>query len=207
MQLIDRLSAAAGFLVLAWASVACAGADVPVLRSGVYEGLALAVGPGGSVEGLFVHEQGQGVTKRCSFFLKGAVARDGTVKVDSWSVSARMYGDLRTTPSGLMLRLPQAREHSGCGLVLPSETDFALELSSVEATRWIALRVVSAARVALVDKPGEQHAGKFSLPKGSPLGVLQVKGQWLEVESLLDLNHRAKGWVRQTDASPLAPKP
>lgn len=192
---------------VALAGAACAGTAVPALRSGVYEGLALAVDPDGRVDGLFVQEQGEGVAKRCSFRLHGVLNPDGSLNIQSWSGTARLPGDLRATRSGVLLRLPNAREHAGCGLVLPPEIDNRLELSRVEATRWLSLRVMLAEGVTLQDKPGGAAMDGGRMPKGTQVGVLQSLGAWLEVESLTDLHERARGWVRHADTSSWTAKP
>lgn len=186
-------------VLIGWQSAAANGAGS--LQSGYYEGLMLAVDSDGSVTGYFREDQGEGVTKSCSFFLAGQ-RRDDRAEVATWS-SSKLRGEISPTASGVMLRLPQGREHDGCGLVLPPSINTGLTLDKVYDAGWRELRRIAAERAYLHPAPAGRP-GRAFVVRGDVVGVLERHGSWLQVE-YRGANRSTRGWVRDADAERLRP--
>jgi hypothetical protein len=176
-----------------FAASAFAETPAPRLRSGIYEGLMLAVDPQGGITGYYREEQGEGVTKTCSFFLTGNVAA-GATPVITWS-SRRFPGALTPQSDGVELRIEQGREHSGCGLVLMPEISSGLEFEQVRETNWRELRRVVDKRANFHSAPSDAKKTRAFVVTGDVVGVIAESGEWLEVE-YPGKKKTTRGWVR-----------
>jgi hypothetical protein len=188
-----------------FAASAFAKTPAPRLRSGVYEGLMLAVDPQGGITGYYREEQGEGVVKTCSFFLTGKAAA-GATPVMTWS-SQRFSGTLTPRSDGVELRIKQGDEHSGCGLVLPPLIATGLEFDLVQETNWRELRRIADKRVNFHSAPSEAKKLRAFVVTGDVVGVISESGEWLEVE-YPGQKKTTRGWVRAAATQKLtAPAP
>lgn len=177
-------------------------ADGPI-RPGRYEGFSLAVGPGGEVAGYFRQQQGEGVVKSCAFFLSGHQANGGRIAVLTWSRQV-FPGTLAATDGGVVLTVPRAGLHPGCGLVLPPAISEGLELSLVSREHWMDLRRVTTSGAVLRAAPGAGAKRVARLAAGEVLAVRARRGGWLQVDDLQS-GHRATGWVPASATEALMP--
>jgi hypothetical protein len=175
------------------AASAAAETPAPRLRSGIFEGLMLAVDPQGGITGYYREEQGEGVVKSCSFFLAGKVAA-GATPVMTWN-DERFPGTLTPLSDGVELRVKQASEHPGCGLVLSPEIASGLEFSLVRETYWRELRRIDNKRVNFHSAPSEEKKMRAFVVAGDVVGVIAESGEWLEVE-YPGTQKTTRGWVR-----------
>jgi hypothetical protein len=176
-----------------FASSAVAEPPAPRLRSGIYEGLMLAVDPQGGVTGYYREEQGEGVTKTCSFFLAGKVTA-GATPVITWSSNQRFPGTLTPLSDGVELRIEQGREHPGCGLVLLPTIESGLEHSLIRETNWRELRRIVDKRANFYSSPSDAKKTRAFVVTGDVVGVIAESGEWLEVE--YPGKKTTRGWVR-----------
>lgn len=157
--------------------------------SGTYEGLSLAVDRDGSVTGYFVEEQGVGVTKTCSFYIKGKATSDD-IRIITWSDEV-LKGKLRVVESGVELKIPEGREHTGCGLVMLPEIEEGIPFQLVRKASWAHLRWVPK-KVALYSTASSEKPSGF-LNRGEVVGVIAEKAGWLKVETLGV--KKMEGWI------------
>lgn len=162
--------------------------------SGTYEGLSLAVDRQGNVTGYFREEQGIGVTKSCSFFLTGKATSD-EIELLTWS-DLVLGGKLRSVRDGVELKIPEGREHSGCGLVLLPQIEEGLPLDMVGKANWTHLRQVPKKVALYPTASSEKQSG--SLRRGEVVGVITEKAGRLKVETLGQ--KKIGGWI-QADAA------
>jgi hypothetical protein len=172
------------------------------LKSGIYEGLMLAVSQQGAVSGYYREVQGTGVSKSCSFFLSGQVT-GGQTDVVTWNIEA-FPGSLRSADRGVVLRIANGRDHPGCGLVLSPLISEGLPLDLVSAADWISLRRVSVKKAFLFPKPEGGQKTRSYVVMGDVVGVLSQSGDWLAVEYVAG-EKPVKGWMRTTEARELTP--
>jgi hypothetical protein len=184
---------AAWLCAVLFAASAFAEAPAPRLRSGIFEGLMLAVDPQGGITGYYREEQGEGVVKSCSFFLAGKVAANAT-PVMTWDTQ-RFPGTLTPLSDGVKLRIKQGSEHPGCGLVLSPLIASGLELSLVRETNWRELRRIVNKRVNFHSAPSDEKKMRAFVVAGDVVGVIAESGEWLEVE-YLGKEKTTRGWVR-----------
>jgi hypothetical protein len=175
------------------ATSAFAETPAPRLRSGIFEGLMLAVDPLGGITGYYRQEQGQDVVKSCSFFLAGKVAADAT-PVITWN-DKRFPGTLTPLSDGVEMRIEQGPEHPGCGLVLSPEIASGVEFSLVRETNWRELRRIGNKRVNFHSAPSEAKKMRAFVVAGDVVGVIAESGEWLEVE-YPGQEKTTRGWVR-----------
>lgn len=183
---------AAGLCTMLLAASASAEAPAPRLHSGVFEGLMLAVDAQGGLTGYFHQEQGEGVTKSCSFFLTGHVGT-GATPVTTWSTTQHFSGTLTPQSDGVELRIEQGREFAGCGLVLLPEIASGMELDQVQETKWRELRRITDKRANFYSAPSEAKKTRAFVVTGDVVGVLSESGEWLEVE--YPGKKTTRGWV------------
>lgn len=189
-------------LLLAGCAVAVPAQAAP-LRSGLYEGLVLAVAPDGRVSGRYREEQGEGVTKTCQFTLTGRAAPTGAA-ITAHGGGTSFRGRIVATPSGdVVLTLPHARDLPGCGLVLMPEVDRGLELDLSGAGGWSELVQVRAARVSLRPQP-TGAAGRAYVVRGDVLGVIARRSAQVQVIYPSARANPSRGWV---DAAAVGPLP
>jgi hypothetical protein len=172
------------------------------LHSGIYENLVLAVDPAGDVIGRYEESQGEGVSKNCSFFLKGK-ARSGEANLITWSDRV-LPGVLRAVKDGVELKVPSGGDHAGCGLVLLPQMSEGIPLDLVRRTKWLDVRVVAAEQAVLHPKPADSRQTVGFFPRGTMVGVLTKKDGWLLVEST-QLEHKKVGWIKEGEAKEPTP--
>ena len=153
----------------------------------------LAVDAQGGITGYYREDQGEGVVKRCAFFLAGKVAA-GESPVVTWN-QGKFPGSLTPSSDGVKLRVDQGREHPGCGLVLLPQIASGLELDLVGAATWQELRRIVDTRANLHSAPDEGKKMRAFLTKGDVVGVIAESGDWLHVE-YPDKGKTTRGWVR-----------
>jgi hypothetical protein len=196
---------AAWLCAVLFAASSFAEPPAPRLRSGIFEGLMLAVDPQGGITGYYREEQGEGVVKRCSFFLAGKVAA-GATPVMTWG-NQRFPGTLTPLSDGVELRIKQGSEHPGCGLVLPPLIASGLGFDLVRETSWRELRRVVDKRVNFHSAPSEAKKLRAFVVAGDVVGVIAESGEWLEVE-YPGTEKTTRGWVRAAATQKLtAPAP
>ena len=188
-------------LLVAGCGVATPAGAAP-LRSGLYEGLVLAVAPDGRVTGRYREEQGEGVIKTCAFTLTGRAAANGAAIVARGGGTV-LRGRLAVALGGVTLTLPHARDLPGCGLVLMPEIDRGLELDRTGAGGWRELVRVKAARVSLKAQPTGAPSRAYVV-RGDVLGVTARRGGQVQVVYPSARANPSKGWV---DAATVAPLP
>jgi hypothetical protein len=172
------------------------------LKSGIYEGLMLAVDAQGDVTGYYRDVEGSGVTKTCSFFLAGR-EKSGRADVVTWNVEA-FPGSLQSADQGVVLRIENGRDHPGCASVLPPLISEGMLLDLDSGANWISLRRVTAKRSYLLKKPNDRKGGGAYLVTGDLVGVISQSRDWLDVE-YANAGRRTRGWLRATDTAELKP--
>lgn len=200
---LARLAAGLFACLLAWAGTARAGdTAAPRLAAGVYEGLLLAVDDQGAITGYYSEEQGEGVSKRCSFFLAG---QDGTgeVPVKTWRTEV-FPGTLQAEARAVRLKIEQGRDHPGCGAVLLPQIATGLSLTRLEATRWTSLRRIVAARAYFHAAPQPDKRQRGFVVQGDVVAVLARRGDWLQV-AYPGAKATTVGWMPVADSAALTP--
>lgn len=169
------------------------------LRSGVYEGLMLAVDAQGAINGYFREGQGSGVTKTCSFYLSGREKGDGANVVTR---SAEAFpGTLKAADQGVILQIANGRDHPGCASVLPPLISEGMLLDLDARADWTSLRRVIAKKSYLFQKPNARK-GRSYLVMGDVVGVLAKSRDWLSVEYPGE-GKRVRGWIPAGDTAEL----
>lgn len=172
------------------------------LHSGIYEGLMLAVDPDGKIQGQFREEQGQGVTKTCSFFLVGQTAGAATIPIQTWQHDI-FPGTLSPTPTGVELAIPLGREHPGCDLVLLPAISRGIEFSETRRTAWRQLAQITVPRAVLRAAPTEGQKSRPYVVQHDIVGVIDRRPNWLHVEYVKADQGTVVGWISATEAVPL----
>ncbi|WP_156348577.1 hypothetical protein [Sphingomonas sp. Leaf23] len=197
--------AAVGLLLIA----GCAEARPPAattLRSGLYEGLSLAVAPDGRVVGHFLMEGER--DRRCDFVVTGRVdARGATIRAlaTPYGAARPPVGRIDPTGDGVRLTLPGSGNLSGCAQVAGPFLDDpkGLELSRTGAGGWSDLARVRLAKVALRARP-DAPAGKAYVVKGDVVGIAARSGANVRVIYPSDRQARSEGWVAASALEPVA---
>ncbi len=184
--------------VLSLCAAAPAFAVSGALHSGQYEGLMLAVTPQHQVEGFYAEELGEGVTRRCTFYLQGKPEA-----LTTW-VDEAYPGSVASSSDGVTLTVEQGRQHPGCLSVLMPEIATGLELTQTAEKNWIGLVTVSADKAYLLKTPGASAAKRAYIVKGDVVGVLAFKDGWAEVEFTNAEDRAFTGWISQDQFSRLA---
>lgn len=197
-KITSSLIAVTIFIILVIPAVVIA-AD---LKSGIYENLALAVAPNGTVIGRYEESQGEGVSKNCSFFLRGK-SRNGEATVITWSDHV-LSGIVKAVKGGVDLKVAKGTEHAGCGLVLLPQISDGLALDLVRQTKWLDLVRITTERAVLHTDPSGSGETRGFLHKGTTVGVITRRNGWLLVESIFQQKAKS-GWIRESEAK--QPKP
>lgn len=177
-------------------------AEGPRFESGVFEGLMLAVDEQGLVTGYYQEDQGEGVTKRCSFFLSGQ-AGAGTIPILTWRNEV-FPGTLQAADRSVRLQIERGREHPGCAAVLLPQIASGIGLDRVAEARWTALRRIASYRSHFHSEPQQANRLRAFVVRGDVVGVLAERGDWLQVE-YLGPKARTSGWIRARDTAKPAP--
>ncbi|WP_248751211.1 hypothetical protein [Pseudomonas sp. MWU15-20650] len=187
--------------VLSLCSVASAFAGSAALHSGRYEGLMLAVTPEHQVEGFYSEAMGEGVTRRCAFYLQGQPEA-----LTTW-LDAAYPGRVAASSDGVTLTVEQGRQHPGCINVLMPEIATGLELTQTANKKWIGLVTVSADKAYLLKTPGAKADKRPYIVKDDVVGVLAFKDGWAQVEFINAKDRSFTGWISQGQYARLvAPK-
>lgn len=187
MRMITTRLVASMMVVLA---VGTASAEPQSLRSGKYESLLVAVDSTGGFEGYFSEQSGE--MFKCSFYLKGSSV---TGEATTWS-SASMPGTIRMIDDGVILAIPEGRDHPGCPNVLIPEIATGVEYTKTHATAWVSLVTVKSDKALLMASPDANAKHKAYVVKGDVVGVIEFKEGWAQVEFINDNDHSYKGWIR-----------
>ena len=166
-----RFAAAAALTLIAGCAEARPPA-APALRSGLYEGLVLAVAPDGRVVGRFLMED---AGRRCDFVVTGrSDAKGATVRAlaTPYGAARPPVGRIDATDDGVRLTLPGSGNLSGCALVAAPFLDDpnGLDLSRIGAGGWSDLARVRAAKQPLSAQPGGA-TGKAYVVRGDVVGI------------------------------------
>lgn len=171
------------------------------LHSGKYEGLMLAVTPEHQVEGFYAEEMGEGVTRRCAFYLQGKPEALTTWLDDAFP------GSVTASSDGVTLSVERGREHPGCINVLMPEIATGLDLTQTASKNWIGLVTVSADKAYLQKTPGAKAIKRPYIVKDDVVGVLAFKEGWAQVEFINVQDRSFIGWISQDQYARLsAPK-
>lgn len=178
----------------------------PTLRSGLYEGLSLAVAPDGRVVGHFLMEDAG--NRRCDFVVTGrSDARGATIRAlaTPYGAARPPAGRIDPTSDGVRLTLPGSGNLSGCAQVAGPFLDDpkGLELSRTGAGGWADLARVRAAKVPLSAQPGGA-AGKAYIVRGDVVGIAARSGGNVRVIYPSDRKVRSEGWVPAAALEPVA---
>jgi hypothetical protein len=202
MKWVRFLCAGAVFLALEAGALGGAARSQAQLKSGIYEGLTLAVDAQGAVTGSYRDEEGEGVTKSCSFFLAGH-EKGGEAVVATWSLET-FPGSLKAADHGVVLQIENGRDHPGCASVLPPLISEGMLLDLDSPADWTSLRRVIAKRAYLLRKPNDRRGGRGYLVNGDIVGVLARSRDWLDVEYAKE-GRRTRGWLRAADTAEIRP--
>ena len=168
--------------------------------SGIYESLMLAVDSQGIVTGYFRQDQGEGVVKRCSFFLAGR-ASVGEFVVKSWQEQLLM-GTLEIDQNSVRLTIERGRDHPGCGAVLLPAIATGLVLDKTTSTRWSALRRIIVPRAHLHSSPNLVSKQNAYVVENDVVGVLARNGDWLQV-AYPSVKRTVSGWLPAVESAAL----
>jgi hypothetical protein len=178
-------------------------ADASSLKPGKYEGLMLAVDPAGNLSGYYRESQGEGVSKTCTFFLKGKVA-DNHAELSTWS--DQVYpGVLKADGADVNLQIEKGRDFPGCGLVLMPEIAQGIKFDKTLDAKWSDLEIVASNRAYLYSAPAEDKKLKSYLIKGDVVGALSTNGDWVQVEFPREGKKSVSGWINVNDVKALQP--
>lgn len=175
-----------------------ASAQAAPLRSGLYEGLMLAVDESGAVSGSFA-QQGS-----CTFQIAGRASPQGTAVVRTLGNTPALpalEGRLSAGADSVSLALPGGQQLPGCGNVLPPLVDKGLELDLTQKGTWTRLVSVAAQKTALRKTPAD--AGRAYVVRGDVLGVVSERADLLEVAFVNGQGRVVRGWIATKDAKVL----
>ncbi|MDV9033277.1 hypothetical protein Q7C30_014395 [Pseudomonas sp. RAC1] len=179
-------------------------ASAAEIKAGQYDALMLAVTPDHQVEGYYSETLGQGVTRTCSFYLKGPINGDGAVPLNTWEYDS-FPGSLKATADGVSLTIEKGREHSGCASVMMPQIATGLDLSRYAEKPWIGLLKISADKAYLRKQARGSTSKRPYIVKDDVVGVLAFKDGWAKVEFINDNDRSFSGWISQEQYSRLVP--
>ncbi|MBD9361694.1 SH3 domain-containing protein [Methylomonas fluvii] len=185
-----------GFIMAILMATDVGAVETNQFHSGVYEQLRLAVAPDGKITGYYREEQGEGVSKTCSFYLRGQSNGD-SASLTTWNVDS-FPGELRIQAAGVNLKVEHGNEHPGCGMLLPPAIEQGLNYDKVTETEWTELRVISSPKTYFHSKPKADAKLKSYLVKGDVVGVVGAEGDWLQVE-YPGTQKMIRGWISNSD--------
>ncbi|WP_294322573.1 hypothetical protein [uncultured Sphingomonas sp.] len=203
---MKTLSVAAVALLLIAGCAEARPPAAPGLRSGLYEGLSLAVAPDGRIVGRFLMED-EG-NRRCDFVVTGrSDAKGATIRAlaTPYGATRPPSGRIDPTGDGVRLTLPGSGNLSGCAQVAGPFLDNpkGLELSRTGAGGWSDLARVKAAKVPLSAQPGGA-TGKAYVVRGDVVGIAARSGANVRVIYPSDRQVRSEGWVPVAALEPVA---
>ena len=144
---------------------------------------------------------GEGVTRRCAFYLQGKPEALTTWLDDAFP------GSVTASSDGVTLSVERGREHPGCINVLMPEIATGLDLTQTASKNWIGLVTVSADKAYLQKTPGAKAIKRPYIVKDDVVGVLAFKEGWAQVEFINVQDRSFIGWISQDQYARLsAPK-
>lgn len=195
---------AAGFAFAALVQAFAAPSFAANVEAGRYDALMLAVTPDHQVEGYYLEELGEGVSRRCTFYLQGPVTDGKPAPITTWRKQA-FAGTLAASDYGVVLTVAQGRDHPGCMSVMAPQITSGLELGRIESKPWIGLVSVSADKAYLQKSAGAKATKRPYIVKNDVVGVLAYKDGWARVEYVNADDRSFTGWIRQDQYSRLTP--
>jgi hypothetical protein len=172
------------------------------LKSGVYEGLLLAVDRSKHVTGYYREVEGEGVTKSCTFFLSGQQKGVGA-DIVTWGAEA-FPGSIKAVSQGVILRIEKGRDHPGCASVLPPLISEGMLFDRVSTADWTSLRRVVVRRAYFFKSPGSTVRAGAYVVLGDVVGVIEGRGTWLKIEYAGNDTH-VIGWLLAADTTEFRP--
>lgn len=171
--------------------------------TGAYEnGLILGYDPAsGVVSGYFDMTQDGPPMISCVFYLRGKLA-GAAAAVDTY-YPADPKGDLikgqLTVETRTKVRIALPTDHGGCANLWPfAEADQPAEFDLATARPWTSVRAVKAARAWFYPSAGAAAHGRAYLVSGDGVGVLAVKGGWVQAE-FTGGRRPVAGWLKASD--------
>jgi hypothetical protein len=198
-------------LFLATHPVNASGAGHEIV-SGYYEGLMVAIDKEGKVTGYFEQSIGVGVTRTCSFFLKGQVVSGAMVNIVAWSGPWRgpedraMPGVIKPNADSVYLKIKGADEElAGCitfmGSFISDGTDFSRNYES----QWTSIKMVSKDRAYIYSEPSLKKKTKAYFIKDDVVGIIAANQEWVQVFYPRFEKSTIKGWLKRSDVDDLEP--
>jgi hypothetical protein len=170
-------------------------------KSGQYEQLMLAIDSQGNLTGYYHEDQGQGISKRCEFYLSGK-GFGGEIPVLTWS-NRTLPGTLTALSGSVKLRIEKGRDHAGCGQVLLPQINQGLKFDLTEDAAWSELRQISSDRSNFYMEPDAAKALKTFVVRGDIVGIIVRNGEWLLTE-YHGAKSTTKGWLVADTTSKLS---
>ena len=175
----------------------------PMLQSGQYESLLLAVTPDNKVEAYYSEISGEGVTRRCSFYLKGDLVKNREVPITSWSTEI-LQGIIVPNRDSVIITIPQGSSHDGCMGMMCGQVDQGLELSLIKSTNWIGLVTITAEKVYLKSQPSFTSKHSAYVVRNDVVSILKTQKEWTLVEFINENNKTYKGWIHTSQFAPVS---
>lgn len=194
----------AGVLALGLLPAASLLAAETAIKPGRYDALMLAVTPEHQVEGYYLEELGEGVSRRCTFYLQGPADGANPLQVTTWRKQA-YPGSIAASDYGVVLTVARGREHPGCMSVLAPMIATGMELGRIDSRPWIGLVSVSADKAYLLKSPGAKAGKRPYIVKNDVVGVLEYQQGWARVEYVNADDRSFTGWIRTDQYTRLTP--
>ena len=145
----------------------------------------------------------------CEFFLYGKRQGDA-YQITTWypnDAEATIKGSLKFMTDGGVskARLKLEKLPGGCGMTDPTLAKADGEELTLSAPgKWKSVRGISAARAYFHKAPNDRTKGKTFVVKNDAVRIFKVQNGWVEAEFGID--KIVRGWLRESDLSPLSPK-
>ena len=171
----------------------CATAAAPT--GGQFEMFDVAVA-GDRIVGRYLEEQGQGVTRTCTFSFSGTLRPDGRADVTARGPGGKpIRGAFSLRGEELRLDLPQVNDFDGC-FVPRGE---ALQGSRTLSAAWIDLARITVPRARFRANPTGTMTPRYVV-QGDLVGVLRRQGGALLVEYASGEGKPVRGWIAASEA-------
>ena len=171
---------------------------------GRYDAMLLAVTPDHQVQGYYREELGEGVSRRCDFYLQGPIDGAMPAHITTWRTEA-LPGSLAASDNGVVLTIERGLDHPGCMSVLGPEIATGFDLQRIDKRAWIGLVSISADKAYLLKNPGSSTSKRPYIIKNDVVGVLEYKDGWARVEYVNGDDRSFKGWIRADQFAKLVP--
>lgn len=174
------------------------------IKPGRYDAMMLAVTPDHQVQGYYLEELGEGVSRRCTFYLQGAIDGPSPAPITTWRTES-LPGSIAASDKGVVLTVARGDEHPGCSSVLGPMIGKGLPLQRIDTRPWIGLVSIAADKAYLLKTPGSKAGKRPYIIKNDVVGVLEYKDGWARVEYVNGDDRSFKGWIRADQFTKLAP--